>query len=120
MTAEPRTGSFASLAVEEPYAGLRRRTFDTTGATVNEYRFEPGAAFPLHRHPEEQITLVTDGEIELTAAGEVTSLGIGDWSVIPGEVEHGIRAGAAGAGIVAIIVPRRASPSAYTLAEGAG
>jgi quercetin dioxygenase-like cupin family protein len=112
-----RTGSFDALPESEPYNGLRRRTFDSGGATVNEYRFAPGARFPLHTHPEEQITLVTEGEVELTAAGEVTRLGAGGWSVVAGGVDHGIRAGDQGAAILAIIVPRRASPSAYTVVE---
>jgi quercetin dioxygenase-like cupin family protein len=115
MSAQSSIGSFDDLDVAEPYPGLHRRSFDGTGATVNEYSFEPNASFPLHHHPEEQITLVTDGEVELTAGGETTTLSAGGWSVIAGGVEHGIRAGADGARIVAIIVPRRASASAYTV-----
>ncbi len=110
-------GSFDALPVEEPYDGLRRRTFDSAGATVNEYTFEPGARFPLHRHPQEQITLVQDGEIELTVAGETSILAAGDWSVVAADVEHGIRAREGGARVVAIIVPRRSSPTAYTVVE---
>jgi quercetin dioxygenase-like cupin family protein len=109
-------GSFDALAETAPYDGLRRRTFDSEGATVTEYRFEPGARFPLHTHPEEQITLVTDGEVELTAAGKTSKLAAGDWAVTAGGVEHGIRAGERGARVLAIIVPRRASPDSYTLA----
>jgi quercetin dioxygenase-like cupin family protein len=115
MSAQASTGSFDDLEASEPYPGLRRRSFDGTGATVNEYSFEPHASFPIHHHAEEQITLVTDGEVELTAAGETSRLAAGDWSVIAGGIEHGIRAGAAGARIVAIIVPRRASATAYTV-----
>ena len=100
-------GSFGGLAVEEPYDGLRRRTFDSEGATVNEYTFEPGARFPLHRHSQEQITLVTEGDVELRAGEETSRLAAGDWSVVAGGVEHGITAGPAGARILAIVVPRR-------------
>jgi quercetin dioxygenase-like cupin family protein len=108
-------GSFHALEETEPYAGLRRRTFDSDGATVNEYRFEPDASFPLHRHPEEQITLIAEGEVELTQAGATSRLGAGDWAITAGGVEHGIRAGAAGARIVAIIVPRRIFADSYTI-----
>jgi len=106
-------GTFDALAEAEPYAGLRRRTFDSEGATVNEYRFEPGARFPLHTHPEEQVTLVLDGEVELTAAGETSRLAAGGFAVTAGGVEHGIRAGERGARILAVIVPRRASSDSY-------
>jgi len=120
MTAASRTGRFDELEAAEAYPGLRRRSFDGTGATVNEYSFEPNASFPLHHHPEEQITLVTEGDVELTAGGETARLSAGGWSVIAGGVEHGIRAGASGARVVAIIVPRRASASAsaYTVVGG--
>ena len=114
---ETRSGSFDALDASEPFDGIHRRTFSSAGATVNEYRFAPGSRFPLHAHAEEQITLVTEGEVELTAAGEVTRLAAGGWSVVAGGVDHGIRAGEHGAAILAIIVPRRASPSAYTVAE---
>ena len=110
-------GSFADLPVEEPYEGLRRRTFDSEGATVNEYVFEPEARFPIHRHPQEQITLIEEGEVDLTVAGQTTQLRAGDWSVVGPDVEHGIRAGGQGARILAIVVPRRASTKAITVVE---
>lgn len=100
-------GSFDALPAQTPYHGLRRRTFDSAEATVNEYSFEPEARFPLHRHPQEQITLILDGDVELTVGDETMRLTTGDWSVVGSEVEHGIRAGGSGARILAIIVPRR-------------
>ena len=75
-------GSFSELPVEEPYEGLRRRTFDSEGATVNEYVFQPGARFPLHRHPQEQITLIEEGEVELTVGGRTSLLAAGDYTVV--------------------------------------
>ena len=110
-------GSFSELPAEEPYAGLQRRTFDALGATVNEYRFEPGARFPVHSHPQEQITLIEEGEVELTVRDDVQILSAGDWSVVDGDVPHGIKAGEAGARIVAIIVPRRSGAGSYTVLE---
>ncbi len=108
-------GSFEALAESEPFEGLRRRTFDGEGATVSEYRFAPGARFPLHAHAEEQITLVTDGEVELTAGAETVRLAAGGWAVTAGGVPHGIRAGERGARVLAIVVPRRPAPDAYEL-----
>jgi quercetin dioxygenase-like cupin family protein len=108
MTADRgRIGSFRDLPLEEPYPGLHRRTFESEGATVNQYVFAPSARFPLHRHPQEQITLVEYGEVEMTIAGEVSTLSGGDWSVVAADVEHGIQAGPGGARILAIVVPRR-------------
>lgn len=108
-------GSFDDLAAEEPFPGLRRRSFDSGRATVNEYAFQPGASFPLHRHPQEQITLVQQGEVELKVAGETARLKAGDWSVVGPDIEHSITAGRLGARILAIVVPRRESHDDYTV-----
>ena len=108
-------GRFADLEAGEPYPGVVRRTFDSAKATVNEYAFEPGASFPIHRHPAEQITLIQEGEVEMTVEGVPRQLRAGDWSVVAGEVEHGITAGPGGARILAVVVPRRESADAYTV-----
>lgn len=111
------SGSFSGLPAEEPYPGLRRRHFNTERATVNSYEFDAGAEFPLHKHPQEQLTLVTRGEVRMSLGGATTSLSSGDWSVVPGGIEHGITAGPEGATIVAVIMPRRDSVDDYELAQ---
>jgi len=113
-------GTFDALELDEPWPGVRRRAFDTEHATVTGYEFEPGAEFPLHSHPQEQITLVQEGDVELTADGETHRLGPGAWSVVAPGVVHGVRAGAEGARFVAIVVPRRATRNSYTVAGEAG
>jgi quercetin dioxygenase-like cupin family protein len=110
-----RRGTLAELPVSEPYEGLRRRTIDAERSTVNEYTFEPGAQFPVHRHPQEQVTLILEGTVELTVEGETATLEAGAWSVVGGDVEHGITAGPGGARIVAILSPRREHAEAYTV-----
>lgn len=107
-------GAFADLPAEEPYPGVRRRSFDAAGATVTEYAMAPGARFPLHHHPQEQITVVEEGEVELTIAGETSRLGAGEWSVVGPGVEHGITNGDRPARFLAILVPRR-PPGGYTI-----
>lgn len=109
------TGSFSSLAAEEPFPGVRRQSFSTEHATVSRYTFEPGAAFPLHRHPQEQITLVEDGSVEMAIDSERRLLAAGDWSVVGPEAEHGIVAGREGATVVAIVSPARRSVDEYEL-----
>jgi quercetin dioxygenase-like cupin family protein len=106
-----RFGSFGALAAEAPHVGIDRRVLATEKATVQEYRFEPGASFPLHHHPQEQITVVLDGEIAFSAGGERRTLGAGEWSVVPGGVPHGVTAGPAGARFLAVLVPPRKEPT---------
>lgn len=109
------TGRFDDLPVDEPYPGVMRRTFDGSHATVTSYRFTAGASFPMHRHPQEQITLIESGAVQMTIGDESHSIAAGGWSIVPPDIEHGIVAGAEGAGVLAIITPRRASADAYTV-----
>ena len=108
-------GRFDELPGNEVYAGVVRRTFDARQATVTSYSFAPGASFPVHRHPQEQITLIESGEVMMRIGDGVEPLSAGAWSVVDADVEHGIVAGPDGAQIVAIIVPRRSSADAYTV-----
>jgi quercetin dioxygenase-like cupin family protein len=106
-------GRFADLAHEEVYPGVVRRSFSSDKATVTSYEFAPGATFPQHRHPAEQVTLVQEGEVLFTVDGEQERMGPGTWSVVAGGVEHGITAGEQGARFVAIVSPRRERSDEY-------
>ena len=111
----PSSGSFAAIEAETPYPGILRRTFHSERMTFSEYTFTSGATFPLHRHTQEQVTLIEAGEVRLTAGGSTETFGAGAWSVMPAGVEHGITAGAEGARVVAILSPRRQSADEITL-----
>jgi quercetin dioxygenase-like cupin family protein len=110
-------GSFEDLPADELYAGVMRRTFSSSRATVTLYSFEPGAEFPLHRHPQEQITVVESGQAEITIGDRTESLSAGGWAIVEPEVEHGLRAGSGGARILAVVVPPRDHPDEYTVLE---
>jgi quercetin dioxygenase-like cupin family protein len=108
-------GSFADLPADAVYDGVTRRCFSSDQATVTSYTFAPWATFPRHHHAQEQITLIQAGEVEMTIDDRVERLSAGDWSVVAPDIEHGITAGPDGATVVAIAIPRRASPDAYTV-----
>ena len=107
-------GSLEELASDEPYPGVTRRTLDSERATVTAYTFAPRARFPLHRHPQEQITIVQSGDVEMTIGDRVHALGAGAFTIVAPDVEHAVAAGPSGAELLALIVPRRANPDAYT------
>jgi quercetin dioxygenase-like cupin family protein len=113
-------GSFDELEADEVYDGVTRRTFSSEQTTIMTYSFAPGARFPVHRHPQEQVTLVQSGEIEMTIGERTESLSAGDWMIAAPEVEHGITAGNEGASIIAIVAPRREASDAYTVIDGGG
>lgn len=112
------SGSFEQLPSQEPFRGVSRRSFDSLGSTVNRYSFAPGASFPLHSHKSEQVTLITEGSVEMMVEGEVTNLAKGDWSIVPGGLEHGITAGPEGAAVIAVVTPRRQRADDYELSGG--
>jgi quercetin dioxygenase-like cupin family protein len=117
---EHLSGSFEALDAEEPYPGITRRSFSSDQATVTAYRFEPGATFPRHSHPQEQITLIQRGRVRFTVGETTEELEAGAWSVVPADVEHGLEAGGEGAEFLAIVVPRREHANAYSVADGSG
>jgi quercetin dioxygenase-like cupin family protein len=114
-----RLGSFDALPADEPFPGVRRESFTTERATVTRYTFEPGAGFPRHSHPQEQITLIVQGGVEMAIGDERSLMGPGDWSVVGPDVEHGITAGAEGAHFLAIVAPPRRSSDEYEIRAGA-
>ena len=59
-------GSFHALESDQVYDGVVRRSFSSEQTTIMSYSFAPGARFPVHRHPQEQVTLVQSGEVEMT------------------------------------------------------
>jgi quercetin dioxygenase-like cupin family protein len=119
MAGEGIVGTFKGIAATEVYPGVTRRTFDTDSLTCNAYSFEPGATFPIHRHVQEQVTLVLDGEVEMSLGVQSRRLTAGAWAVTEPQVAHGIVAGPKGAEVVAIISPRRNAADGYgILASG--
>lgn len=55
------------------------------------FEFEPDAVIPSHKHPHEQITYVSEGEMEFTLEGEKKVLRAGDGVVVLSDKEHSAR-----------------------------
>jgi quercetin dioxygenase-like cupin family protein len=111
----PVRGAGPEPAVEHPFPGITRRTNHTAQATVSAYAFEPGAEFPIHTHPEEQITVVLTGTVVFEVEGERHALGPGETYAVAPDLEHGLRAGPEGARFLAVVVPRRSGSDAYEI-----
>ena len=73
--------------------GIRGATIVSRDLTISLYRYAPGSAWEEHRHPEDQLTLVLEGEILFTSGGEELRLGPGAQVLIPGDVPHSAVAG---------------------------
>jgi len=57
--------------------------------TMVRYVYAPGSIFPVHAHPEEQVTVVVSGRIAFEIDGSSVELGAGQVAVIPPNVPHG-------------------------------
>lgn len=80
---------WSAVSPEQVFPGVTRQTIQAANQTMIRYVYLPGAVFPDHHHPEEQVTAVLTGQIEFTVGGERHLLGPGDVAIIPPNVSHG-------------------------------
>jgi quercetin dioxygenase-like cupin family protein len=76
------------LPVREIFPGLRARLIHSDRVTHSWVDVAPGATFPEHHHPHEQIVSVLAGELELVVDGVSHLLTPGVVFVIPPNVKH--------------------------------
>lgn len=83
----------AQVAGVESFPGVLRRTLVWgERLMVLHNTFAAGARVPLHGHPQEQITHVIEGTLEITVDDTVYKLSPGDSMLIPSEAQHDTRA----------------------------
>lgn len=78
----------ADVAVREIFPGLRARLIHSDRVTHSWVEVDPGAFFPEHQHPHEQIVSVMSGQLELIVDGVTHELTPGVVFVIPPHVPH--------------------------------
>ena len=81
--------SWNDVMTERAGEGIERQTIHGNQQTLVRYWYAPGAVFPSHSHPEEQMTVVLSGRITFTVGDHVVTLGPGEIATIPGGVPHG-------------------------------
>jgi quercetin dioxygenase-like cupin family protein len=81
--------SWKDVAAERAGGGIERQTIHGDRQTLVRYWYAPGAVFPSHAHPEEQMTVVLSGRITITIGDRTVTLGPGEVATIPGGVPHG-------------------------------
>jgi quercetin dioxygenase-like cupin family protein len=88
---EPSVSAWSDTPIERVLPGITRQVIQGEQQTLVRYVYEPGAVFPMHVHPEEQVTIVISGHIEFNVDGSLTELGAGQVAVIPAGLPHGAR-----------------------------
>ena len=69
-------------------AGLFFRPVFAENVSLNFVTFPPHSGFPAHVHPEEQISIVREGEMEIEIGGEWRTVRPGDVIIFPSNVSH--------------------------------
>ena len=78
---------------QQPLAGIDLKTLVYgENTSMHEFRMAEGSNLPPHSHPHEQISMLVEGEFELTVGEETRRLTQGMVVTIPPDVVHGGRA----------------------------
>jgi quercetin dioxygenase-like cupin family protein len=89
------------LKAAEPLPGWHGRFWRSAHMSFAQYAIDAGASIHEHHHPNEEVWIVVEGELEVTVGGETRRAGPGSVAVVPPDVRHSVRALSAGRAIVA-------------------
>jgi len=104
---QPSITHMDDYASYEIAAGLFFRPVFAESISLNFVTFPPNSGFPEHVHPEEQISIVREGEMEI-AVGEIRRMvGPGDIVIYPSNVPHSGRTLDGGCRLIDIFSPPR-------------
>ncbi len=80
--------SFGPDEAEEVEKGVRVHSLSLESHQVRRMVFEPGALIPDHRHPEDVVTLILEGTMEMTVGCETQTIGPGEVFLVPSNSDH--------------------------------
>lgn len=83
---------FGDLPEKELFKGFNARLLHTENMTLSYIRIDAGSELPEHHHPQEQITNIIAGELEMTIEGETQVCRPGSTVLIPANAPHSGRA----------------------------
>jgi amino-acid N-acetyltransferase len=90
LSLEPQFFGKTDLSLTESIAGTRMWAVGLTHAMLTYFEVEAGCRFESHTHPNEQITLVLEGELFFEYNGKVVRLNAGEAIAIPADVSHSV------------------------------
>ena len=76
------------MPAEEIEKRIRVRMLSVEEVQLRHLVFEPGSLIPDHRHPEEVVTMILDGTMEMTVGEETRNVTAGDVFRVPPETAH--------------------------------
>ena len=80
--------SFRPEEAEEIEKGVWVQSLSLGNHWVRRMVFESGALIPNHRHPEDVVTLILEGMMEMTVGCETRTIGPGEVFLVPSNSDH--------------------------------
>src|SRR5262245_28318135 len=90
-----------TMKTAEPLPGWHGRFWKSETMSFAHYTIDAGSSIHRHHHPNEEVWLVLEGELEVTVGGDCQKAGPGAVAVVPPDVPHEVRALAASRAVVA-------------------
>ena len=84
-------GSWRHLEARDAQTYLEQQIISTQRITLVRCVYRPDSNFPLHAHPQEQITIVEEGQLHVRIDQEDVCLKQGEMISIPARVQHSTR-----------------------------
>ena len=91
----------SKMKVAEPLPGWKGRFWRSKQMSFAHYSFDAGSSIHAHHHPNEEVWMVIEGELEVTIDGETQVAGAGSAAIVPSDATHSVRAMTDGSAIVA-------------------
>lgn len=95
-------GSWRDLEAQDAQNYLDQQVIATDRVTVVRCVYREGSDFPEHFHPQEQITIVEEGTLEFTIAGELIEVRQGQMITVNPQVRHATRVASGRGRVVAL------------------
>ena len=80
--------SFGPEEAEEIEQGVRIQSLSLGNHQARRMVLDPGALIPTHRHPEDVVTLILEGRMEMTVGCETRTIGPGEIFLVPSDSDH--------------------------------
>lgn len=84
-------GGWKSLEAQDAQEALEQQVVAFDRLTVVRCVYRDGTDFPEHFHPQEQITIVEQGELEFTFGEEIVLVGEGETISVEAQIRHSTR-----------------------------
>ena len=99
----------SSMETAEPLPGWLGRFWHSDSMSFSRYEFSEGSSIHRHSHPEEEVWVVLEGELEVEIDSQRQVAGPGDVAIVPGNSPHSVQVLTKGSAIV-VNQPVRAHP----------